>query len=116
MSPLSVEVFHPDKGEWGELYELEPKDGSRSMRSLLPNGKTTVFSFACVDDSKSVVKELDPTEDPDDWSMHTTVSSKVKILAELSNEKSFELSIKRDINSEPSRIRLTHKGTKLLKT
>lgn len=109
MSPLSVEVFHSDKGEWGELYELKPKDGSRSMRSLLSDGKTTVFSFACVDDSKSIVKELDPAEDPDDWSMHTTVSSKVKILAELSHGESFELAIKRDVNSEPSRIRLTHK-------
>ncbi len=109
MSPLSVEVFHAKEGKWMEMRELNPGDGPSSIPNVLPNGRRNSIVYECIDNLKSVIREGKSLEDidPNNWTNYGSVSSKVGA-KELSDGESYEVEVRKDLNSQPAQIRFTH--------
>ncbi|MEK7182805.1 MAG: hypothetical protein AAB694_01460 [Patescibacteria group bacterium] len=112
MAPLSLEAYNPDKNSWITLDEIKPLDRPGSISDNRPDGERDIYLLECApDDSHSTIYRSKLGVDVDLTSQIRSVTSAsgLEVIKELKKGESFEMDVKTDRSSQPSRIRFTHK-------
>lgn len=109
MSPLNIEVLHPEKNEWLHVGQVQPGQQPGSISQNKPDKTRELYYFECrPDDSESIIYKSKAGVDVSTQQIRIFSTVGLEKAAVLRDGESYVSSIKTDIGDVRRPIRFTH--------